>query len=330
MQKRIVSFVPLHDNNAYIARMQELISNYAEIRPLISIKKALLSFFLKWERPYDVVWFNFEENKILNNDGKINLKVSVKLLFKTYLISSLSNKSVFIRHNHYPHKTHLKSIRAAKKLVDLYEKIFDVVITHSGAETFNHKIYCPHPLYKVTEDYSKAHLNIPQEYFLVFGRIVPYKKIEQLVEKFPRNEVIVVAGAVGDETYAKQISNIQHPNLIFMPGYLSEVESQQLVRNSRAVIISHADKDMIVSGSFFYALSVHTPVIAMETAFFKWVQKILPFGVLTVAAKMEDISSIVKDFKSLEFDHECQNKILSEFGDQQILNVLKHVLSFDE
>ena len=48
-------------------------------------------------------------------------------------MKAFARRMIFVRHNNYPHWTAAGSEGAARRLVDAYEKLFDAVITHSGA-----------------------------------------------------------------------------------------------------------------------------------------------------------------------------------------------------
>lgn len=326
MQKKIVSFVPFSDNNAYIDRMKDLIEEYAELKPITGLKKDLINKFVFRKNTLDIVWFNFQENQIINSRGELAIGATLLFLLKSFVITKVANKSVFVRHNHYPHKTDLRYSNVVKRVIDFYEKMFDVVLTHSGAEANPKKIYCPHPLYKVVESKAdKIDFNLPENYFIVFGRIAPYKKIEELISNFPLDKNLVVAGAVGDQEYASRLSQIKHPGLIFLPKYLSEEESQVLVKGATAIIIAHADKDMIVSGSFFYAISLFKPIIAIRTDFFTWVSKELPSKIVTVANHLSDIKEIVNNYQKWEFDSKSKEIIQEKFGDKAISKVISHI-----
>jgi glycosyltransferase involved in cell wall biosynthesis len=331
LDSRRIAFIPFKDStNGYIARMQILLSSFGKVEPAISPKEALIELLKGNLKSYDIVWVNFIDNELLNSTGRLSLLNLVRLFTRTAIMVLLAKQSVFVRHNHYPHATHPKRVALITMIVNIYEHMFDVVVTHSGAEATNRKMYCPHPLYTLVNNADGDNVllpKLPTEYFIVFGRILPYKKIESLIKNFPADKTLVVAGAVGDKNYAASLSHVKQDNFIFMPGYLSETEAQKLVGGAKAVIISHSDKDMVVSGTFFYAMTLGKPVFAVETKFLKWIKpRILP-ELLFLAQNVNALCSLINDaFLNADAVSSAES-VQSEFGDKTIIIALSKILA---
>lgn len=323
-RSRKIAFLPEFDGNQYIARMQGLLSAFGVVEKPMGIKKAVLHLLAAWTRPYDIVWLNFTENEIINATGGISVAKTLKLFLRTAVMTALSRQSVFVRHNHFPHATSAKSARLAKTIVDLYEKLFDTVVTLSGAEAGGKKIYCPHPLYKLESSDAELPFALPPEFYLVFGKIVPYKKIENLIPFFPKNKALVVAGSSSDKAYTDMLSGLKEENFFFYPGRLAEAQVQTLLQKCKAVVISHADKDMIVSGTFFYAMTMAKPVFAVETDFFRWIQQRLPSGCLYLAQDISKLGNVIEATVLEDIDFSKQD-IQAEFGDELILNTVRKI-----
>lgn len=338
LDSRRIAFVPFKDStNAYIARMQRLLANFGSIEQVMPLKKAFFAIFTGKFNRYDILWVNFTENDLLNTQGYLSLFNLVKVFGKTAILIALSKKTVFVRHNNYPHGTHHNRVALLILLVNVYERMFDVVVTHSGAEVQRHKMYCPHPLYTVVEDENNANSNVlanlPEEYFIVFGRILPYKKIDALVKSFPINKTLLVAGAVGDKNYAQKLSDISQNNFIFMPGYVTEMQAQKLVNGARAVVISHSDADMVVSGTFFYAMSLGKPVFAVETKFLSWIKPRISPELLILAKDVDALCQLIDEsavnlgnLNNIDVQNHAQS-IQHEFGDKTILSAISNILA---
>lgn len=326
-----IAFLPYKDTtNTYIAKMQCLLSNFGKIEEVVSIKAIFLAILVGNFKRYDVLWVNFAENDLLNRSGYLSLFNLLKVFSKTMVLICLSKKTFFVRHNNYPHATHPNRIELLTKLLNIYERMFDTVITHSGAEANGNKIYCPHPLYTlVADDESRDDFlkKLPEEYFVVFGRILPYKKIEILVKSFPPYKTLLVAGAVGDKNYAQKLNDISQANFVFMPGYLTEIEAQKLLAASKAVFIAHSDADMVVSGSFFYAMSLGKPVFAVQTKFLNWIKPRIPSDLLILANDIDALCRLIDDYVPEKDAKKHTVAIQSEFGDKTMNDTLSKILN---
>lgn len=325
-RNRKIAFLPESDGNQYIARMQGLLSSFGVVEKPMGLKRALLHLVATWSKPYDILWLNFTDNEIINASGGIGLWKTAKLFARAAVMTALSKKSVFVRHNHFPHATAEKYAMRAKKTVDAYEKLFDTVVTLSGAEAKGNKIYCPHPLYKLEAGDAELPFELPAEFYLVFGRVVPYKKIEKLIPVFPKSKALVVAGASSDKAYTEMLSAFNQDNFFFYPGRLAEAQVQTLLKKCKAIVISHADKDMIVSGTFFYAMTLGKPVFAVETDFFKWVQQRMPAGSLYLAHDVSELAKLIEATPVKDINV-SGSEVQQELGDEAVLNVLHRILA---
>jgi glycosyltransferase involved in cell wall biosynthesis len=325
-----IAFVPFEEpTNNYVARMQQLLSNFAFIEP-IKPKGAIIRLLKGNLKPYDIVWVNWVENTILDYDGRLNLINVLRLFLKTSFLVLVAKKSVFVRHNHYPHSTKSKDAAFVTTIINVYELFFSVVVTHSGSEVNKNKSYCPHPLYTVVENINLTHKHsssLPPEYFIVFGRIVPYKKIESLIKNFPSTKALVVAGSAPDKSYKDYLESLKIDNFYFLPGYLTESEAQALVTNAKAVVISHSDKEMVVSGTFFYAMSLGKPVFAVQTDFLNWIKPRISPKLLFLADDIDSLCGLIEKTSVETNSSETYQSIQDEFGDEAVIAALSKILN---
>lgn len=332
-ENRRIAFVPFKDStNGYVARMQFLLSNFGKIERAISVKEAFIALMHGDLKRCDILWVNFIENELLNNTGQLSIFNLVRLFARTAMMILLAKKSVFVRHNNYPHATHPSRAVLLTKLVNVYERMFDVVVTHSGAEAKGKKMYCPHPLYTLVnsaDSNNSLPLKLPAEYFVVFGRILPYKKIECLVKNFPVSQTLLVAGAVGDKNYSNSLSAIKQGNFIFMPGYLTEIDAQKLVSGAKAMVISHADADAVVSGTFFYAMTLGKPVYAVTTEFLKWIKPRISPNLLDLAQNTKALCHMIENARPNVDEIGDKQLIQNAFGDKAVIEALSHILACD-
>jgi glycosyltransferase involved in cell wall biosynthesis len=201
----------------------------------------------------------------------------------------IAKRLVFVRHNVFPHATARGHEDDARRWVDRYERLFDVVLTHSGDPTQAPRHYCPHPLYPRVPFADALPFALPERYFVVFGRIVRYKRIERLIAAWPSGTTLVIAGAVGDDAYAAELQATAPAHVIVHAGLVDEAVAQALVARSAGLVMAHADANVVVSSSFYFAMSLGVPVLAVETPFLRWIAPRLDPGLVTSAADVETL-----------------------------------------
>lgn len=289
-----IGYVPGYaEANAYVQRTQEALAELGQVYPLSPSTKSLWRL-LKY-RPgfFDVIIVNWLEYKTANpRTGRLSVAGILAYFVQIIFLRLMCRRLVYIRHNTYPHHASSQSATALTKVIDLSEHLYSVTATHSGHYADKH--YIPHPLYLEQPMCAKG------PHFIVFGRVMPYKNIEQLIHQFPLDEQLVIAGPCDDQPYFRKLQTAaEGKQITFISRFLSEMEARQLVGSARGLILSHADNDMIVSGSFFYALSLGTPVIAVKTPFFDWVQRELDLQGLTLVDELDSIGAAIKQQNDL-------------------------------
>ncbi|WP_146114557.1 glycosyltransferase [Pseudomonas sp. MYb185] len=286
-QRLKIGYVPgFADENAYVQRTQDALAHLGQVYPLSPSTRSLWRMLQFRPGFFDVIIVNWLEHKTANPaTGKLSLPGIIAYFVQILTFRILARRLIYVRHNIYPHHAESRCAPALTRIIDLSERLYSATATHSGH--FPDKHYIPHPLYYEQPMMSKTGKD---RHFIVFGRVMPYKNIEQLIDSFPVDQLLIVAGPCDDQEYFKRLQiAAQGKQVEFIPRFLSEEEARELVGTARGLILSHADDDMIVSGSFFYALSLGTPVIGVKTPFFSWVQQALAVQGLTV---IEDLQSI--------------------------------------
>jgi glycosyltransferase involved in cell wall biosynthesis len=332
---RRIAYIPDDDmGNAYTGRMRELLASFGEVERCAGIKSLLRQLPHSFRR-YDVIVVNWMDNAIVAfGTGRISVRGITQLFFKTLLLKAFARRMVFVRHNNYPHYTAAGSESSAQRLVDFYENLFDAIVTHSGAAVASgrrERFYCPHPLYHAEAPSADISSALPGavpagEYFVAFGRIEPYKKIDALIENFPRNRILVVAGSVGDAAYAERLAGMKRDNVIFLPGRLSEAAAQQLVLASAGVVIANADPDVVVSGTFFYAMSLGRPIYAVTTSFLSWVQDRVGSELLVLGPDLKRLCRTLSSADPRRVSAASRAAVEHEFGDGAVRQALARAL----
>lgn len=311
--------------NDYINRMKELIScaSGSELLPIPSTKEFLKNPFAFQKSQFDYTIVNWIDNDIVSQkSGKFTLSGLIKFIAKIILIKYLSKKTIFVRHNNYPHHTANGFGNKAASLIDFFEKWFTLAVTHSGHNATTHRIYIPHPLYTSdTSDTSGVNHHANGSYFLIFGRILPYKKIKEFIDCCTINQKIIIAGPCSDTEYLSQIKTASKgKNIEILPDFLEEQDAKKLVINSSGLILCHSDPNMVVSGSYFYAASLGVPVFAKNSPFFNWLSTTRDAIGLHTFNTFEDLIEGLAH-GAIDNDHSAIKHFAADnFGDSIVIN----------
>lgn len=271
-----ITYFPINSGaNSYPARMQNILSSIAEINKL-DLKKLAMEILKFNLSKNDMIILNWVESDLIGKNGFFSIKGVFKVLLKFIIFKIKFEQVVFVRHNIYPHKTNKTIGSKAEWVVDVLERLCTSVIVHSPVHVKNGNIYIPHPLYEYPLCNNNSN-SIDNNLFIIFGRIVEYKKYEQVIEFFPEEQKLLIAGDCEDSNYLKKIQDLvsNNDNITVSPFFLSDEQAKELISSTAGMIISHADDDMIVSGSFFYGLTLGIKMFAVATPFLTWVEGIL-------------------------------------------------------
>ena len=296
--------------------------------------KFLLIHLLK--RDIDSVVVNWHENLFRRRDGRLNWMGIPVYLVSLLLFRVMSRRLIYIRHNLYPHSfTNEWKRSLAKSLVALGQRIAHVRATHSGHLKPEGFEYIPHTLYKT---FSKRHLaavdigsDLPPQYFTLFGFIERYKRVDEVIRYWNSPNTLVIAGNCKDDGYLRELHELaKGKNVQFITRFIEEDEAQKLVGCSMGLIIAHADEDMIVSGSFFFGLSVATPLFAIRTPFLEWFQSSKPSPYLHLFDSLESLTQSLNSSESKSIkDDGALEPILDHFSNDHIRQVWSALLDLN-
>jgi hypothetical protein len=290
-----IGFVPYNQGeNEYCARMCEILGRLGAVQALPRAHLSGLRAALRRNARVDVAFVSWYENQMLNAAGQLCLLRAGKVALRSLLLRAYARKLVFIRHNHVPHATVPADRPLTQRLLDAYEKcLFDSSLTHSPIEAVAGRMYCPHPLYALEQADQPFALPLPasgsEPLFVVFGRIEPYKQLEPLIREFPRNARLVICGRCNDDTYLAKLESMAPEHVTIVHGFLPDAAAQELIRRSQGIVISHASDDMVVSASFFYAMTLAQRVFAIETPFLRWASELLGSDTVVVSANLTQL-----------------------------------------
>lgn len=239
----------------------------------------------------DFVIINWLESHLAGKDGSFSLIGMFKFFSYLLLFKIIAKNLIYVRHNIYPHNMSGKSAKLAAQLTDFCQKFCNVKVAHSGHLCESGYNYIPHPLYSEVNKYSEK----SNGYYIIFGKIERYKNIESVILNWVSDLPLLIAGSVGDERYLKYLKDIsQGRNIMFDARFIPDSEAAMLVSQAKALIIAHADDDMIVSGSFFYALSLGVPVISKSSKFFEWLVDARGFRSIVMFDSASELENTLK------------------------------------
>lgn len=326
MKRNIVYYPSYLKNNAYSSRMKDILSQLGKVED-ISYREYVTSLIKLNFSKKDIVIVNWMENQLINKRGGLSFSGLVKVILKLILLRVKFRTVVYIRHNIYPHSTRKKSIVLMRAMINLIERIATYSVVHSPVFSDTKNIYIPHPLYTFPLDIDNSNYPVKdKDLFVIFGRIARYKKLEYVINSFPDNKKLIIAGVCEDEEYLSELNTIssEHKNIQIMPRFFSDAEAKDLITSSCGMIINHADDDMIVSGSFFYALTLGVTIYSIKTPFLLWAEYELGSDVIrnysSVGHMMNSLDEI--ELKN-SYGKDTIDKINRLFGDDVILEIVK-------
>ncbi|HED1541280.1 TPA: hypothetical protein R4S87_001247 [Kluyvera cryocrescens] len=320
--------------NKYSERIRAILGTIADVSPL-SLKEECSNFLKFKKRMKGIAVINWVENMLISNhDGSFSITGLLKLFFAILVLKVRFEKVIYIQHNLYPHDAKDSDIIKIKWAINILTKVVDVTAAHSPH--LKNKIYVPHPLYHspMITQVGYRHFVSEDAPYLIFGRIERYKKIESVIALFPENKRLVIAGSCSDQEYLKYLTELikNKPNIQLIARFLTDEEVDKIIASCSALIISHADPDMIVSGSFFYSITKQLPILAVSSPFLSWVESQLSDNVIKIFNNIDEMAkylceSSYADESIRKFDQDDINKINDMFGDKAVTSAFKLILA---
>lgn len=278
-------------------------------------------------KKYDVVVINWLENNLRSERNRLFLFGVLKFYVYILYFKLAARKTIYIRHNFYPHDMPQKQAWLAKKIVDFTQQLLDRKVAHSGHLRHEGYQYISHPLYERDRGPATAQQSDEPAYFLIFGRIERYKQIHSIIDHWPDKERLLIVGPASDEAYVKELmASAEGRNIEFDIRFVPNEEVDAIMSNAKAIILSHAGDEMIVSGSFFHAISYGVPVIASRQPFLNWLKRDIGFSGLKLYGKLQEFEMVLNEPGNVN-----KEMILSEsaslFGEQIVQHQWRSLLN---
>lgn len=323
-----IGYLPFEVENEYVENMRLLLSRFGDVGPVprLSVAGLFKRALGRLER-LDFVFVNWEENSIIDGrSGKISAVGVCKFFTKILWWKAIARQQIFVRHNHYPHHAAGEARKHARLLVDFAESLFTAAIFHSGhlSQTAR-RMYVPHPLYRCECIADLAGEEVG-DYYVVFGKLLPYKKIDELIAAFPEGKRLLVFGACDSPHYVEKLRALaKGKDVEVRPGYVDSLTAQKLIARSKGVLIAHADDDMIVTGTYFFAVTLGVPVFAVATPFLEWAKNDGEIGGLAIFASVTDLANNLSD-DDVWSRASIRARAIANFGDSEVLKALATLL----
>lgn len=306
---KVLVFPPKTNENQYI-------NNIIEVHRAIGcdVEGFCLSQFFNIKLLFrnKFVYLSWLENQTRQR-GIIGFLIILVFLF---LCKCLRWKIVYVIHNKHSHnlktKFQKKLNTVAIKIIKKYS--YRIVCHGKYFSQANEIYYLPHPLYEKIN--MKERQNGNSRYFLVFGRMERYKKLEKIIEYLPSETELIIAGRFVDPEYEKIIKSkieISDTKITLISKYIEDRHLDDLIANSKAVILANDGETSIISGVLYHAISLGAPVITNSSLMIKEtgdIDNIIyvdDFRLLTEASEI--IDSKISKAKDLDFVKYYKDKL---------------------
>ena len=196
-----------------------------------------------------------------------------------------------------------KNFLPNKRIIDFYsQQRSDLVVANSKnisskiLKLYSRKSEVIYPFVKkriLTENTKK------EDFFVLISRIIPWKRIDYVIESFNQMDAKLVIIGRGDRKYLNYLKKISKPNINFV-GYVSENEKFEILRKAHALIVPQDEDFGLVTVE---SLTLGTPVVYFNKG---GTREIIDsrFGV-PVADQLPDLlTKAIKDFKNINFNSE--------------------------
>lgn len=194
------------------------------------------------------------------------LKTIILIIFSRLF----AKKVIWVRHNFKPHNAK-GSVKRYSAILLLY-KILG--ISEVSLEDYYSTPSLTHPLYITNQEILKKideSSDAVLKYDVVFfGAIKRYKNLHNLLKSWPTRVKLKIAGRCNEPHYKAELLEIigsRKLKVTLDDKFLSDKELNELLQQSRFVLLPHADATMISSGTFYHAISHGCNVLITESKF---------------------------------------------------------------
>jgi glycosyltransferase involved in cell wall biosynthesis len=178
-----------------------------------------------------------------------------------------------------------------------------------------------HPPIQVKE-LRKRYFSISKsDYFITVGRLVPYKRVDLLIETFNQLEdkKLLILGEGNDKGRLKSLIDKTKNNVEIL-GYVEEEKKNKLISSAKAFLFA-AEEDFGMSP--VEAMAVGTPVIGYKEGGTRdyLINKVN--GLTFSEQSSESLKEAILKFENSKFDHEIVSESVSKFDEINFRKLFK-------
>tara|TARA_R110001583_G_scaffold116577_1_gene267351 strand:+ start:136 stop:1116 length:981 start_codon:yes stop_codon:yes gene_type:complete len=262
-------FYPTRSKNKFL----EL--NTALLRSMnYSVKKVDSDFIFDLLRlkKDSIVVLNWVEDRVYGRTYKTVVQYFFSMVALVIFSKLFAKQVIWVRHNFQPHNGTKTNYRF-KFLCGLYRlmKIKPVTL-----ENYSSSPALVHPLYRsdvaLDADISKLDMSDPASasFVLFFGAVKPYKNLHDVLDTWPKDIPLKIAGRCSDADYKSLLQEkVERRGLQvqWLNKFLHNDELDDLLKKTQFVLLPHADSTVISSGAFYHAIGQGCNIIANDTKF---------------------------------------------------------------
>ena len=319
---------PSRSQNAFLALNKKALGELGyTVKP---VDKAFVRDLLRMKKDATVV-LHWVEDRVYGRTYRTVFQYFFKMVALIIFSGIFAKKVVWVRHNFQPHNGSKTNYRY-RFLCWLYKLMS---IKPVSLEEYYSSPSLLHPLYKnddqLLKEIDNSDIIEPGKSHLVvfFGAVKRYKNLHQVLDTWPQHIPLKIAGRCGDKEYeAFLLDKIAELDLhvVWDNVFLSDEALNDVLKNTKFVLLPHADNTMISSGSFYHAIGEGCNVLTNTSRFGLAKSKMHEFVTIYDPAVLSEAY--------LNLIHQDRTKVmhdaLASYGNKPVLNAWRKVLALSE
>ena len=272
VNKNVCIFPKFQGDNEYLLNLSLILkSKFTDVEFVALSPKTMLQKWMKGKKS-DVLILNWLEDYPCLKKGLLpEARETLRVVLGMVIASLYYRKIIWVRHNYKPHLEHNKFCYST--LCAAIRFFSDEIVTHRTVKEFKSQVI-PHPLYKKTDAQTVAAFG-----YLIFGNIKPYKNIPLILKNWdPKRELKIIGKCKSTELNSEITTLIKDrlPKVIYENRFMEVDELNGLLSSAAFVILAHEEASMIVSGTFYHAISYGANVVLKDSQFARSVKSEFP------------------------------------------------------
>tara|TARA_R110001583_G_scaffold26095_1_gene94218 strand:+ start:1736 stop:2710 length:975 start_codon:yes stop_codon:yes gene_type:complete len=289
VNKDISIFPKFQGDNEYLLNLSFILRNKFNsvefvglpLKPML--KKALSG------KSSDILIINWlEDYPSLKRGFLAEAQATLRFIFALFAANLYYRKIIWVRHNYKPHLAHSKF--CYRILCGVISFFSDNIVTHRRVQEFDSQVIF-HPLYKKTEVNTIAPFDC-----LIFGNIKPYKNVPMILQDWDPKRELKIIGKCKSADLNNEITTLikgRLPKVIYENRFMEVEELNGFLSSVTFVILAHEEASMIVSGTFYHAISYGANVVLKDSEYGRSIKSEFPLVHLVKNFEGEALSNLV-------------------------------------